>query len=140
MKFKLLLIALAALLFTSSCKKSSNSDLNLSQKTVKSTDIKVPVGFSWANSRNILFTVATTDTRFKTALQIITIYDGNPVNGGNLIAKGSVSTIASFQSKIFIPSVILEVYIIKTSPDNSKVTKIVTIGDADISLTVGAYN
>lgn len=130
MKKQLFIITLLASFIMISCKKSSSDVLN---PAVTSNGIKVPTGFTWQNSRNINFTVTVTDTRFQSMAHSISIFDGS----GNLLSKGSATTSSTFKSKVYISNQTLMVYVIKTSPDNSKVIQKVTIGTADVATSIG---
>lgn len=134
MKKDLLIIVLFASFLVFSCKKTTSDVLN---PKVTTNGVKVPTGFNWENSRNINFTVTITDTRYKGMANLISIYDGDPTAGGNLLAKGSATTATTYKSKIYISNQILSVYIIKTSPDNSKVTQKISIGTADVATSIG---
>ncbi|WP_183573424.1 hypothetical protein HDF18_07395 [Mucilaginibacter sp. X5P1] len=65
------------------------------------------------------------------------IYGGDPAIGANLLAKGSATTIASFKSTIYTSNQISQVYIVKTSPDNSKTMQKVQVSAADITASIG---
>lgn len=134
MKKEVLIIALFASFLIVSCKKPTSDTIN---PAVTTNGIKAPTGFNWENARNINFTVTITDSRYKGMANLVSIYDGDPAAGANLLAKGSATTSTTFKSKIYISNQILSVYIIKTSPDNSKVTQKVSIGTADITTSIG---
>ncbi|WP_207535630.1 LruC domain-containing protein [Desertivirga arenae] len=134
MKYKnLLTYSLLFAMAFQACKKndeklSSNSDIN------KLTDVKVPEGFLWESSRDVTFKVSVTDTRFSDASHIIAVYTPD----GKLLSKGSASIDAAFETKVYVPSNITEVYVIKTAPDNSTVNKKVELNSSDINLSLGA--
>jgi hypothetical protein len=117
----------------SSCKKDSVQN----NVVIPSTNtIKVPLGFNWENSRSINISINITDSRFQNMLHVIAIYDSQPSNGGNLITKGSASTSTAFKSKLYLSNQIKELYIVKTSPDNSTSIQMIQVGSADISLAI----
>jgi len=68
---------------------------------------------------------------------LISIYDGDPTTGANLLAKGSASMSTSFKSKVYTSNQINQVYIVKTSPDNSKTTQVLPIGSDNIITSIG---
>jgi hypothetical protein len=136
MNKKLLIITLLMTFAMVSCKKSTKQD-TLASNVTATTQIKAPLNFTWQNSRNINFTVNVTDTRFQSSLYMVSIYDGDPTAGGNLLAKGSATTTDAFKSKIYLSAQIIKVYIVKTSPDNSKTTLIVQVGATDIVASIG---
>lgn len=117
----------------SSCKKDSITN----QTVVTSTsDIKVPLGFTWENSRSINFTINVTDTRFQNMIHVISFYDGIPGSGGKLLAKGSASINASFKSKLYLSNQIKEMYIVKTSADNATSIQKIQVSNIDIFLSI----
>ncbi len=135
MKINLLMVMSLSLLFANSCKKES---VNPIPNVINATnDIKSPSGFTWESSRNINFTVTLTDTRFQDLMHVISIYDGDPNAGGNLLLKGSTSIKTAFKGKVYLSKLVLQVYIVKNSPDNSKVTQIIQVGATDISTSIG---
>jgi len=137
MKTKVLLIALAGIITFNSCKKASGPDA-ATTFTPNINDIIVPANFNWQSSRTLNFTVAVTDTRFQNAVHVISIYDGDPNAGGNLLAKGSATLLQAYSSNVTIPALVQTVYVVKTSPDNSKIIQTVVVGNSNVSLSIGA--
>ncbi|MGF7038414.1 hypothetical protein [Mucilaginibacter lappiensis] len=135
MKKKLLTIALFAAFLVVACKKDKKHNLPV---PVATNSIKAPTGFKWENSRNIIFTVNITDSRFQSSMYLVAIYDGDPIAGGKLLSKGSATTLSAFSSKIYLSKQVNQVYIVKTAPDGSKVTQKTQVGMADITASIGA--
>jgi len=135
MKKKLLAIYLLAALSVVSCKKDNRHNLSV---PVTTNIIKPPSGFKWESSRNIIFTVSITDSRFQSSMYLVAIYDGDPVAGGTLLSKGSATVLSAFMSKIYLSKQINQVYIVKTAPDGSKVTQKTQVGTADVTTSIGA--
>ncbi|HEY1009512.1 MAG: LruC domain-containing protein [Daejeonella sp.] len=124
-------------LFLFSCKKTGQetSDLDSIDKLV------VPAGFNWENSRDVSFEISVTDTRFQSAVHVISIYDGDPMLGGKLLSKGSASIGNSFATKIYLTNGVKEVYVVKTAPDSSTSTQKIEVTDkAKISLSLSALS
>jgi len=134
MKNRILFLTILIAFSIISCKTSREAPVVPGKST---NNIKVPADFTWQNSRNVNFTVEVTDTSFQTAIFMIAIYDNDPANGGNLLAKGSATTIIPFKSKIYTSNQITEVYITKTSPDNSKTIQKVQVSKTDITTSIG---
>ena len=109
-------IALGLATFTA-CKKTDNPSTEPSITDIN--EIKVPEGFLWESSHDVNINVSVTDERFGAALHAITVYDGNPYNGGNLLAKGSASTAKPYENTLRVSRQVKEVYIVKKSPDGS---------------------
>lgn len=130
MKKELLIIVLFASFIAVSCNKPTSDALN---PAVTTNGIKTPTGFKWENSRTINFTITVTDARFQGMAYLISIYDSN----GSLLSKGSATTSTNYKSKVYISNQSALVYIIKTSPDNSKVMQKVAIGTADVAISIG---
>jgi LruC domain-containing protein len=142
MKKSLLFIALLGAMVTSSCRKSLyvNPDSNSGTTTTTGgvNDIKVPAGFNWASTRSTNFAVSVNDTRFANdATHSIAIYDADPYNGGKLLARGSAKANSPFVTKISLSTQLKEVYVQKSSPDNSSLTQVVQLSGGDINLTLG---
>lgn len=137
MKQKLLLAALICATAISSCKKNDNNQTGTTNVYSSVNDIKVPTGFNWESSRKVSFTVSITDDRFAAANHTISIYDGDPYNGGNLLAKGSANTGNAYAAELSIAKTIAEVYVLKTSPDNSNILQKITLGAA-VAMSFGA--
>ncbi len=133
----ILLIASAFCIFlTPACKKQGNN--NGGVKTYNSVnDISVPSGFNWESSRSIPVHVSITDNRFSTANHTISIYDGNPFDGGKLLSRGSASTTTPYDATLYLAKTINEVYVLKSSPDHSMILNKVTIGSG-LNLSIGA--
>jgi len=119
MKKFALLFALGIVAITG-CQKSKKNNGNTPTIT-NVNDIKVPSGFNWESSQNVTVSAAITDTRFGTARHMISVYDGDPYNGGSLLAQGSASTAAAYAATLYLPKTLKDLYIVKTSPDNAKI-------------------
>ena len=133
---KLLNLSVLAVIALSSCKKEALVDIPEIAPAKVVSEIAVPAGFTWQNSRTVNFTINITDARFQGVIHAVAIYDGNPVSGGKLMMKGSVTTITAFRGKIYLSSQISEVFVVSVAPDNTKVTQQVAVKSADISLSI----
>ena len=90
MKKVQIILGIAAMLFTASCQRKTEIITGGSIPQIKDNvnnmnELVVPVGFTWENSHDVNFNIGITDTRFQDAVHVISIYDANPVAGGNLI-------------------------------------------------------
>ena len=128
MKQKLLIAALFCAAAIQSCKKTDNNQTGGTKVYNSVNDITAPTGFNWESSRMVPFAISITDDRFSTANHTIAIYDGDPFNGGLLLAKGSANTSVAFTANLYLAKTINEVYIVKTSPDNSMIINKVSVG------------
>lgn len=138
MKKSLLTIAVITSVGMVSCVKSAlQSPAIETTPKIATSDLVVPKGFTWENSRTINFTVNVTDTRFIGQAQIITIYDADPKTGGNVITRGSATTTKAFESKLYISNQITQVYIKKTAADNSQVTQTIQLSSNNIITSIG---
>lgn len=129
-----------------SCTKQSDLLLNkhtgtLSSDKTKTTDLTVPVGFNWETSRNVSFKTAITDTRFATLAHQISLYTADPANGGVILAQGSATLQQAFEALVYVPTTVKSVFVVKTSPDNSRFTTTVDIGSGNsVNLMLGENN
>jgi LruC domain-containing protein len=130
--------ALLGVIILPSCKKSDSTSTKPVINSIN--DIKVPAGFNWASSHNVDFTAAITDTRFSTAIHVISIYDGDPFNGGNLIAKGTATTATPYLNKLYVASQLKQLYVVKTSPDNSRIINTIDVTGTTASTSFGAID
>ncbi|WP_256012780.1 LruC domain-containing protein [Desertivirga xinjiangensis] len=130
-KFLLSLLFISTLAIYS-CKKDGQSDGQLNVD--KLTDVKVPDGFTWESSRDVTFDVSVTDVRFSDAIHQVAIYGTD----GTLYSKGSATLSAPFKTKVYLPSTIEEVFVVKTAPDNSSVSQKVQVRSSYIALSLGA--
>lgn len=136
LKKTILLAAVFAVAFMPSCKKSGSSAPG--DKVYNSVnDITVPSGFNWESSRMVPFSVSITDDRFSTANHTISVYDGDPFNGGALLARGSANTNNAYVANLYIAKTISEVYVLKTSPDASQILQKVILGNG-VTMSIGA--
>ncbi|WP_175404129.1 LruC domain-containing protein [Mucilaginibacter sp. PPCGB 2223] len=140
MKKTLLIAALLGVVAISSCKKDTAQQPDTTT-TAGINSVEAPTGFNWASTRSLNVSATITDTRFgATAIHRIAIYDGDPFNGGRLLAAGSATTANPFTTKITIPTALGTLYVVKTSADNSQIIQKVTPGPADIALTFGSID
>ena len=129
----ILLLALSASVSFISCKKIE-SNLN--------TDIpgtlSAPTEFDWRTTKNLTLEFQLSDTRFSDELQVISVYDGHPENGGQLITQGAISLKSKFISKIDLEKNAEELYIVKSAPDGTEFTQKVPVIGSYTNLLVGA--
>jgi hypothetical protein len=135
MKTNLVTIILLAVITFASCKKPSENDDSLTTKGT--SEIIVPKGFTWESSRTIKFKVNVTDARYIGAFYVVSIYDGNPNAGAHLLAKGSATVLVPFSTSVYLSKQLTEVYVVKHSPDNTKTTKIISVGAENIETSIG---
>lgn len=140
MKRKLLTVAVIATTMMMSCVKSelqAPTAATTASTATSTTNLIVPKGFTWENSRTVNFTVNLTDARFKGSSQTVAIYDGDPNAGGKIITKGSGNNASPFISKLYMSSQATRVYIVKTAVDNSQVTQQIQLSGNNITTSIG---
>jgi LruC domain-containing protein len=141
MKKTLLIAAIFGSFAVVSCKKDQNNNV---ETTVTSlNDVKIPAGFTWESSRNLNVDVKITDTRFDATSKpthTIEVYDGDPYTTGHLLTKGGATSVADFVAKIYVPTTITQLYVVKKSPDNSTIVKKVAASASDINVTIGSVD
>ncbi|MDP3468947.1 MAG: LruC domain-containing protein [Daejeonella sp.] len=135
MRKVLSLIILTIFVGLSSCKKENNAV----EGTVSNmSDLKVPVGFTWENSKDIYFDITITDARFNDALHVVSIYDADPALNGKLLSKGSASLKLPFTTKVYLPNTVKEVFVVKTAPDNTSSMQKVAISGLKLSVQLSS--
>ena len=133
---KLLVIPLVAACALVSCKKTATP----APGTPKTTSaIVAPTGFNWANSRNIALTVNISDAQFPGITHVISVYDGDPSVSGKIIMRGAATTSAAYQSKIYLPTQLTDLYIVCTAPNNVSIIQKVTPGTSS-AVTISMAN
>jgi len=139
MKKILLIATVFGVAVISSCKKdTTQADITA---TTGISSVQVPTGFNWASTRSLNVTAKITDDRFgATAVHRITIFDGDPYNGGTLLAAGSATESAPFTTNITIPTALANIYVVKTSADKSQIIQKQAVGTSDITLTFGSID
>lgn len=130
-KITLITTALATLLV--SCAKESRAP---DVQSIATSTIKVPAGFTWENSRNVNLTLSVADSESPNKIHVISVYDGDPADGGNLLTKGSALTTSAFKSKIYLSNQITAVYLVGAFPDGTSVTNKQTITGSDLAVTI----
>ncbi|OYU95806.1 MAG: hypothetical protein CFE21_11760 [Bacteroidetes bacterium B1(2017)] len=141
---KLIILAVAAGLTVTSCKKGLEEKFSEAQQANSSTlvsankmsDIKVPAGFKWETSRDVQVKIASTDARFGNTLHNITVYSADPNQGGIKLAEGAVSTSTPFEATISTANTLKEYYIVKVAPDQSKVMEKIAISGNNAQTTM----
>lgn len=133
-KSRLVLISLLGL-FLFSCKK-------VDQETEVSGNINklvIPEGFNWENSRDVIFDIRITDNRFQGAVHVVSIYNGDPGQGGRMLSKGSASISDPFTTRIYLTNTIKEVYVEKIAPDGTTTIQKVAVGsEPKVTLSLSA--
>ncbi len=121
----------AVLLLFAACNKNNEPGL-----VNKATDMAVPLGFNYETSRNITFSIAVVDDRFQSQSHIITVYEGNPSEGGAaVIAKGAGTISAPFSGRLDLTNINKDIYVSKKAPDGSLTIKKASITGNRIDLT-----
>jgi LruC domain-containing protein len=133
MRIKLLPIVLAIAII--SCKKDNTNEGN---QVTSINDLTVPSNFKWNTSNEVKFTVGISDSKFQNLVQVITIYSGNPDQGGEILSKGSATLLNTFTTKISIPASASSVYIVKSAPDGSKISERVMLTSNHIDVNFGS--
>ncbi len=135
----ILSIAALSILLMGSCTKDvvKEGPKPINNEITSMNDVIVPVGFNWENSRDVNLTVNTSDTRFQEAVHIVSVYDENPLAGGQLIARGAATVNAGFVSKINISNTIKRVFVSKLSPDGSEINKYIDLDSKNVTVALG---
>lgn len=123
-----------------SCTKNvetSKENVKSSNKVTSIDDLKAPANFNWQMSREVSFNISVSDSKFQDAIHMISIYDADPLTGGNLLSRGSASLNTSFITKLNLTNTIKQVFIRKTAPDNSKLDQVIDVNSTNISIDLG---
>ena len=123
-----------------SCTKNvetSKENVTSSNKVTSINELKAPSNFNWQMSREVNFSVSVSDPKFQDAIHMISIYDADPLTGGNLLSRGSANLNIAFITKLNLTNTIKQVFIRKTAPDNSKLDQVIDVNSTNISIDLG---
>lgn len=139
MKKIILSITTLGLLFLGSCTKDIVKDAipPINNNVSDMNALVVPVGFTWDNSRDVNLTIGISDTRFQGAVHIVSIYDENPLAGGQLLSRGAATINSGFSSQINLANTIKRVFVSKVSPDGSEISQYVDLNSKNINVALG---
>ncbi|MFP5079163.1 hypothetical protein [Pedobacter sp. JCM 36344] len=133
---KFLIIASIASVSLASCKKPAIEPPIEPAKTTNA--ILAPVGFKWENSRNLNLSISIAENKFPGKLYVVAIYTSDGVAGGKLLAKGSLTVITRFKTKLYLSNQVTELYIVCMAPDKTITTRNIKAGTADLDINMGA--
>ncbi len=109
---KLKQIFLIGLLFAavfSGCRKIEDNPEPQSGQTMK--DLVIPAGFEWASYADVTLSVGVETSQSTQAVSRITVFKGDPANGGMQLVSGSVSPDNRFTTTLRIPAYLESVYL-----------------------------
>ncbi|MBC7382694.1 MAG: LruC domain-containing protein [Bacteroidia bacterium] len=140
MKTNFLILLFVFSIFLIACKKNTPvsapvNKVNLDSNVSSINAMIVPKGFNYKTAESIAVNIATTSTTYGNQMHGIKIFDGNPLSNGSLIASGSCSLSKAYAANIMVPTSVDQLYIVRTAPDNSSVTSIVSALSPIINLT-----
>jgi LruC domain-containing protein len=131
------LYLLAILLSIGACKKDLVQKFEESQNTgaeisvSKMSEIKVPANFKWELTKAVSVKVVLEDNTFGALKHKIQVFVEDPAKTTNSIAEGALSLANEFESTVSVPSSTKELYLVRTTPDNSKVIEKVAISGSN---------
>lgn len=133
MKIKLLSLVLAIAVI--SCKKDGTNAVN---PVTNIDNLSIPGSFNWNTSNEVKFSVGISDSKFQNLIQVISIYSGDPNQGGQILSKGSATLLNPFNTKITIPTTVSDVYVVKSAPDGTKISEKVALTSTSININFGS--
>lgn len=113
-------MVVAATLFTISCDKSEPIDPGDVERVI---DMRVPSGFLYETTKDIQFKITVTDDSYGSLAHRITFYDGDPFEGGTVVAVGAGSVSRPFIGKLDLEILTKELYVAKKSPSGDVTVK-----------------
>jgi len=134
MNKSVLLVAILGVTMWAGCKKSAQNT-NTPADIKSMNDVKVPKGFSWQSTRSITISASITDQRFGNSIYLISVYDGDPNAGGNLLASGSATQTVPYVNTLIVPATATQLYVVKTAPDKSKINSTINITGTTASIS-----
>ena len=133
----LIFISILILATLASCKKDEKNPI---KDVDKATEMIVPNGFKFENSKDLTFTIKVTDKRFGAVGHRITIYDADPALGGKVLAIGGGTVNRPFTGRIDKSVLVKELFIEKKAPGGESFVKKVVLTSNDLQLELGENN
>ncbi len=130
----LIFISILILATLASCKKDEKDPI---KDVDKATEMVVPNGFKFENSKDLTFTIKVTDQRFGAVGHRITIYDADPTQGGKVLAIGGGTVNRPFVGRIDKSVLVKELFIEKKAPSGESFVKKVVLTSNDLQMELG---
>lgn len=130
---KIKYFSILAIAFLAACKKD---DVSVSDFGKSLSEVNISAQFDWKTTHDVNFSIGVSDSRFADKKHVITIYSGDPGNGGQIILKGSATLVEPYNAKIALPITIAQVYVVKTAPDGSTVSGAVNLTSTNVSVAI----
>ncbi len=125
------LIILATVI--AACKKHiSNPDPSVN-KTID--ELNIPEGFNWSTVQKIHLTIGVETIQAVNLKSKITVFQGDPSNGGRLIMTGAAKNDSPFTENLVIPSYLKEIFLVKEGAFGDKQVVSVTLDGSEINYT-----
>ncbi len=115
---KLALLPILILFFTSCLKEPDYTSSDPVEKNMN--NIEVSENFSWETSKNVSFILSAISKNPELSSKI-SIYNGNPEEGGDLIVNCGVTNETSFEYEIQVPSYLTTLYLSCDFPDGKSI-------------------
>ena len=127
--------AIIILMFLSMVIMACKKDINpADQPTGKAIDeLVIPEGFNWATIQKFKLTVGIQNTQAVNLKSKISVFNGNPDEGGKLILSGAVSNSTPFIENLALPSYLNEIYLVNEGAYGGKEIVSVPVNGSDIN-------
>ena len=130
------LVVFIAVLFTA-CKKDVDNTNPDQPKNMN--ELVIPNDFNWSTTKNVKIIVNIQSTKSYQPKSKISVFYGDPVSDGKLIASGSASAGNSFSTTIGIPAYVEEIFLMYESPFGSKEVVNIPLTSSTITYTFSEY-
>ncbi len=108
---KRLLLSVITAFLVAGCKKSAENNGNIRPSTMD--ELSVPASFNWESSRVISLSVGINMLPAQIgSLCRISVFDGDPAKGGNLLTSGAAGFGSPFETPICIASTLHTIYLV----------------------------
>lgn len=131
-KIPAIFLILSIILIVVSCKKEVN---NPSEYVDSMEKLVVPEGFNWKTTNDIDITINISGTKEYQAKSKVSVFNGDPSNGGKMMVSGNAAPGSSFVSKMRIPAYLTQVFIKMESPFGAGETVAVPISGNALEYT-----
>jgi len=112
---KIFVLILVLAVTFAGCRKINNDDPNPSGNLTMN-DLVIPEGFNWETYTDIQLNIGVQTSQPMTLISKVSVFNGNPSEGGKVLLTGGASPQKHFQANLRIPATIQEIYLMAEFP------------------------
>ncbi|MCK9291130.1 MAG: LruC domain-containing protein [Bacteroidales bacterium] len=131
MRKQVFFIGMVFLIAFVSCKR----DHEINPEITKTSDLKVPQHFDWSTTTDISLQVSLPQDGVFPFMSKLSVFQGNPFDGGRMIASGSISPQQPYKQVIRVPSYLEKLFLLLETSRGSQILSEVAITAQVIDFT-----